>query len=271
MKIATKLRSTMRYIAPIGVSLVLVAPGLATAAEVFVDFTNKGTFDTGLYAESGVEVRGSADLHFLDLNGLGIVGGETDTFVDHGESITFTFLGGGAVAVRYGLSAYGNLSGIQFTDSTIEAFGLNGESLGLRNPNIGINPINVSFLFRDAPIGSFRVTSDQDGFRFGYLSYEAYVPAVPEPGTVAFVALGLAALGLRFERRPKVRSPRVVSAWSGWGAPGDKPRSLQYSPVVALGVRSSSGHLCLRFACDEIVTTACVSGVGFGSLGTSAT
>lgn len=202
MEPTTKRFSRRRNTALLGLSLALGAPGFATAAEVFVDFTNKGTFETGLYSKSGVQIEGSADLYFLDLNGVGIVGGETNTFVDHGESITFTFLDSAAVAVRYGLSAYGNLSGLRFTDSTIEAFGLNGESLGLRNPNISISPVNVSALFGHAPISSFRVTSDQDGFRFGYVSYDTYTPAVPEPGSMFLAAVGLAVLGIRLGRRP---------------------------------------------------------------------
>lgn len=161
---------------------------------VAVDFTNKGTFQTSRWQSAALEITSSADLSFLEYNGLGVVG-QTDDAVDPRESITFSFLSP-AYYLRLSTGAIGNLNGIQFNTAKITAFGVNGVALG---SVAGVEPmpsVFVNSLFGNAPISSFTIQATEDVYRFSAIQYSLAVPE-PEPAIALLVGLGTIALVVR--------------------------------------------------------------------------
>lgn len=115
-----------------------------------INFETNGTFSDPVYAVDGVTITGSANV--VDgTSSLGIQGGVDyrDSIVNRGETIVFAFDSGAANNVFY------NLNGIGYTPSdgdgdlilgeaTIEAFGVDGNSLGTVEQVGTFNSINVS-------------------------------------------------------------------------------------------------------------------------------
>lgn len=133
-----------------------------------IDFSNNGTFSGPVYNTNGVTITGSADV--VDgQNSLGILGG-VDPFgpgVSPGETITFTFDSGAASSVSFNFDAIGDSSpsigwgdgDFIFEIGTIEAFDLNGNSLGTRTPIFSNSfSVDVSQLYGGATISKFQLT-----------------------------------------------------------------------------------------------------------------
>lgn len=161
---------------------------------VSVDFTNKGTFQTDRWQSAALEITSSADLNFLEYNGIGVTGQIDDT-VDPGESITFSFLAP-AYYVRLSTGAIGNLNGIQFNTAIVTAFGVGGVALG---SVAGVEPmpsVFVNSLFGNAPISSFTIEATEDVYRFSAIQYSLAVPE-PEPVVALLGGLGVIALVAR--------------------------------------------------------------------------
>lgn len=161
---------------------------------VSVDFTNKGTFRTDRWQSAALEITSSADLNFLEYNGIGVLG-QIDNTLDPGESITFSFLSP-AYYVRLTTGAIGNLNGIQFNTAIVTAFGVGGVALG---SVAGVEPMPSVFingLFENAPISSFTIEATEDVYRFSAIQYSLAVPE-PEPVVALLVGLGIVALALR--------------------------------------------------------------------------
>lgn len=129
------------------------------------DFTDMGTLTTASLDLTGVSITGApGNLHVLNFNGLGVVGGITETYIDNGESITYTFTRP-ALMVSYFVNAAHNGDGDnQLGEAYIEAFDIDGSSLGTFD-TYGLGTKNVSQMFGDVPISSFTVTAYNEGHR----------------------------------------------------------------------------------------------------------
>jgi len=120
--------------------LLLVPVGVQNAfALTTVTFDDDGTFTTPSIVESGLTVTGSNTLNILNLNGLGVVGGEANFLIDAtgSEFVTFDFSGIATNVEYFAGSAGQDVSTCVNCGSTgeaqIEAFDSNNLSLGTRN------------------------------------------------------------------------------------------------------------------------------------------
>ena len=154
--------------------LSLAAVPLSGAASVTVDFSSMGTVTTPVLNFpdgniTGANSGGPADVHMLNLNGLGIVGGGSNSTVDGTERMRFQF-SALVDSTRYFVQLANNLNGNGLVgESTIEAF-VGATSLG----TVAVNSTgwkNVTTLFGGAAISSFVVSANGDGVRIGALEY----------------------------------------------------------------------------------------------------
>lgn len=185
-------------------SLSIPAPAQAITT---VRFDSVGTFSVSEFHAQGVTVTGSALLHFLDLNGLGVAGGfpiTGDLYVDSGEWVEFNFSSGGATGISLGFSALGNESGIKNDPSHLDAIASDGLILGPYEvvPGTTANLL-ISSLFDDKPVRTVRFTAGEDGHRISVINFDL-VSTVPEPATTILMLIGAAALPCAMRRR---RSP----------------------------------------------------------------
>ena len=175
-----------------GLGLVLISLGSEAAT---VDFRDDGTFTSPSYSEGGVTVTGSGDIYSLNLNGLGVVGGNFDNTIDSGEWIRFSF-DTPAENISYWVTSAGQAGGSTPGKRTIEAFGIGGISLGLFDDSwAGVTDISV--LYGGALIESFVLTSEAvTNFRIGSVDFDlVQVSAVPLPAAIPLYGSGLALLG----------------------------------------------------------------------------
>lgn len=197
---------------PILISVCLFAALVATGVTAgkargsVIDYSHQGTFTTPSLTQGGVTVTGSNTISVLNLNGLGIVGGSVDFFVDQSgsESIRFHFDNGPATDV---VVYFGAIAGFDTAFTRLEAFSQGGGSLGTRNIDLfdlGGFSLDVSAEFGGGPIGSFTLTplntnldNEETLFIVSALSFEPV--AIPEP--ISLVTFGLLSVcGLLFLR-----------------------------------------------------------------------
>ncbi len=142
-------------------------------APATVTYDDQGTFQTPSLSLGGLTVTGSANVNLLNLNGIGIVGGQFDRDIDGTEWIRFDVDAGVAIDVSYLVQIAGNLDGDGLVgEATIEAFDRLGTSLGVLAVS-GSGPKDVSAMFGDEPISAFVVTAAVDNHRIGNASYTA--------------------------------------------------------------------------------------------------
>jgi hypothetical protein len=133
-------------------------------APITVDYSNQGTFQTPSLSLGGLTVTGSANINVTNLNGLGIVGGNTSVAVDGAEFIRFSVDSGAASAVSYVVATWGNLDGDGLSgEAIIEAFDASATSLGVVAISEG-GTKDVSAMFGNESISAFVVTADGDLF-----------------------------------------------------------------------------------------------------------
>lgn len=139
------------------------------------NFTNQPTIGppgVARYGQGEVEITGSANIHVLNFNGIGIVGGQSDNVIDTAEVMTFTFLNPSS-AVVYNVQASNNGNANQTSaDGFVEAFDENGLSLGVMPVN-GNGDHDVSAMFGNALITKFTITADGDQQRIGGLNFNS--------------------------------------------------------------------------------------------------
>ena len=129
-----------------------------------VNFENRGTFSTPSLTESGVAITGSANLYFLNLNGMGIAGGAWNDTVDGHEWVRFDFAYQ-AFGFSYTVASAGNLDGDGTVgDSLVEGFDLNGNSLGTV-PVVNPATVDVSALFGNKKLSAATIHADVDNQR----------------------------------------------------------------------------------------------------------
>lgn len=139
-----------------------------------IDFKTLGTFNTAsftqgaltLTAEQSVGVAGQ--LHILNFNGVGVVGGTSDTVVDPGEALLFRFPDGQVTGVTISRSFLrdGNANG-QFGETTIEGF-YGTTSRGTATIS-GFNA-DISALFAGQPLTGFTARA-VEGDRLSTVSF----------------------------------------------------------------------------------------------------
>jgi hypothetical protein len=190
-----------RNIAAATVALCLSA-GVASADTV--NWSDDGTFTTASWSEGGVLVTGSADLNFLNLNGIGVVGG-FDSVVDSGEWLEFEAEG----PVAFSLATFSGGSITNVDGGSIDSFLLEGfDSSGASVGSFDYEGSGLSILFDDfvgrlgqGPVNKFRLTATGDTYRIGGLAFQlAEEPSlVPTPSAAlgGLVLMGLAALRRR--------------------------------------------------------------------------
>lgn len=130
-----------------------------------VDYSDDGTFQTAAIdtVPPGVHVTSSGTINVLNLNGVGVLGGFSDTTIDGGESISFAFDQPSA-STTYVVAAAVNLDGDGLVgEASIEAFDAADASLGVASVS-ETGDISLDALFV-GPIKRFTITPDVDGFR----------------------------------------------------------------------------------------------------------
>ncbi len=153
-----------KLLALIAFSVLLLVPvGTQNAFALTESFTNLGTFTTPELIRTDFTVTGSNDIRVLEFNGLGIVGGSSDSTIDINESITFTF-NTNVINVSY-IAAFG-------VAGNVEAFNPSGVSLGTAPIGAGAGFKNISALFGDVPISKFTFTATSNGGRISSISYD---------------------------------------------------------------------------------------------------
>ncbi|MCH9687072.1 MAG: hypothetical protein K0V04_36895 [Deltaproteobacteria bacterium] len=138
-------------------------------APLLVSYTNLGSFTSGqLYDElPGITVTGSTMINVLNLNGLGVVGGTSDSILDTNEWLDFRFDMPSAVT-SYFVPIAGNvdLDGL-LGESWVQAWDDSGASLGTV-PASGSGSFDLADMFgANVSISRFRVTADMDSIRIG--------------------------------------------------------------------------------------------------------
>ncbi|MDZ8104290.1 MAG: Ig-like domain-containing protein [Nostoc sp. DedQUE12a] len=136
-----------------------------------INFDN-GSFSVPVYQANGVTITSSGGN--LVSNGFSL--GINDSLVNTGETITFSFDSGAATDVSYFLNiAFNNDDDNLLGEATIEAFGVDGNSLGTRLVDFILDK-NVSQLFGGVPISKFQVSGkDSDSFGISFLSFTSAV------------------------------------------------------------------------------------------------
>jgi len=130
-----------------------------TEQSLLKDFSNRGTFVTSVLDENEVTITSSSEVHVLNLNGLGVVGG-SDNFIENGEWLRFDFgQQRPARSISYVVSSAGNGDGNStIGDAQIEAFDAAGMNLGTVDVT-GTGTKDVSALFGNPWISVFIVTA----------------------------------------------------------------------------------------------------------------
>lgn len=136
-----------------------------------VNFTALGSFEIPVLNEGGITVTGSNNISVWELNGLGIVGGVSDNFLDVNEFIDFSFDVGAVTDVTYFLVITSNTDdGALTATHSIEAFGIGGAALGKKIVESG-GRHSVSSLYGNQPMSRFRITMLSDSTRVGSVEY----------------------------------------------------------------------------------------------------
>lgn len=141
-----------------------------------VDYTNDGTFTQAMLYDlpPGVRVTGSNTVNVLNLNGLGIVGGNNSNTVDGNEWIQFAF-DYPSLSTQYFVTSAGNIDLDGFVgEAVIEAFDEADVSLGMVMVNDS-GPKNLDMMYPGERIMRFRVTAMVDSFRVGSVSVSPVV------------------------------------------------------------------------------------------------
>ncbi|MHC5212033.1 MAG: hypothetical protein ACYTG2_15045 [Planctomycetota bacterium] len=147
------------------------------AGDVFIDFKTQGTVTTSTLSIGLVDITADdgvlpAQVHMLNLNGIGVVGGAADTTTDGSEALHFTFetlVSDAAYHVGLGnnLDADGKVG-----ETFLEAF-VGATSLGV----IAVDDIGwkeVSDMFGGVAVTGFTVRADVDGNRIDAMRYRTH-------------------------------------------------------------------------------------------------
>jgi len=138
-----------KWLPTIVFSVLLLVPAMAqNAFAVEERFDNLGSFTTPGLVKPDFIVTGSNDLGVLDFNGLGVVGGNRDTIINPGQSITISFNDHAGNIVIF-------INGL--TEGVVQAHDANGILLGTQ-PSPGFDK-DVSALFGNVQISRFTFTS----------------------------------------------------------------------------------------------------------------
>lgn len=206
----------LRYCLWIGMVLLACAWGRAAQA-VVVDYSAQATGDViSPFNLAGVSATSSGQLAIQNGGGLGVVGGAASPFgpgISGSEFVQFTFDAGDATDVSFTTRFAFNFDHIS-SILTIEGLSIGGASLGSVGVDIFASfPVyNVSSLFGNVPLSGFSIIGNGTEAGLGSVGTISYTPlsvAVPEPGTLALFAIGIA--GFVVSRR-RNQSGRIGNA-----------------------------------------------------------
>lgn len=154
-----------------------------TEDPTLVEFGILGDFTTGSLSIGDLTVTASkapgknGQVSVLDsFQGLGVVGGFSETQLDESEGLRFSFAGAPRSHVKYRVSGAGDLNenGL-FGEALLEAFDAGGTSLGVV-PVDGLGPglggHDVSAHFGGAAISAFEIRSDGDVQRIRSVQFD---------------------------------------------------------------------------------------------------
>jgi|GEM_PF-2100469 len=131
----------------------------------YVDYTNRGTF-TAQYIEDGFSiVSGSATLNVLNLNGIGVIGGDEDNAVDPGEQVIFEFAPAATHAIL--MAQFGQ-------QASISGWGTFENPLGTVSATVV--PIDVTALFGGAALNQFMFEPVGGADRLSAVFFEVRCP-----------------------------------------------------------------------------------------------
>lgn len=167
---------------------VLAAVWTASAiADPSITFSNRGDFNTPSFSESGVSITSSdGEVHFSDLDGVGTgISG-----IALADSLIFTFSQPAAGVLLTSRQA-------NMVSFNVDIMDVNGVSLGTYSQGPWALDMDITSLSGGAPIGGFTLTNVNDPLGQGQYVGTLSFSVVPEPGTAALLALGMAVAGLR--------------------------------------------------------------------------
>ena len=154
---------------PLALSLAVVAASASAPSRAeTIDFKSMGSFTTpdligtnfSITAESSPGVVGQVNV--LNFNGLGVVGGSNNFFIDGQEALIFQFTESPVAGLSLFSQSLGNGNGDSHLGSiTVQAFGVNGLSLGTV-PMADNFDQDVSGAFSGAPISKVIIRADAD-------------------------------------------------------------------------------------------------------------
>jgi hypothetical protein len=151
----------------------IVAPSDAAT----INFSNKDTFSTPTWSESGLLMTAESSpgvagsLYFLNYNGLGVVGGSSSTLIDGSERVFFTAEGGSSltgIALHQTMLTNSDGDGV-LGEALVEGF-LGMTSLGTRSIG-GSFDVNISSLFTGLTLTRFSVRPNPDSLRLYSLDF----------------------------------------------------------------------------------------------------
>lgn len=157
-------------VAPLVVGAGIILGATAAMADT-VDFTDNGTFSTQSLTEGIVTVTGSDAVSVRAGRGLGVLGGSP--LLEAGETLSFSF-DNVVDNVLIGDYIAADLDGDGTDlDATIEAFDVNGTSLGSVTTMIDpAFPIDVSGILAVSDLFKFDITISHDGIFVGSVSFQ---------------------------------------------------------------------------------------------------
>jgi len=179
----------------------LVTPMTVFATTTFDDplttleFTNRGTtFSTPIFQEDGITITGSNDLYILESNGIGVVGGFSDSLIDTDESITLTF-DEPIASLTYSTGGCVNIDLDEFCgEAIIETFGVDGSLISIESVVVS-SSFTVSDPVDNQLISTIIITADGDGFRIPMLGFTSIPEFESVFTTCGFVEYNLGIIG----------------------------------------------------------------------------
>ena len=204
--------------ATISMALSMMTVEIEPLQAATINFDSLPEIITPQFSQNGLTVTGSNDLFIgqtLLGDGLGIVGGNigeayppglvnSDQYIDNTESVLFSF---NSAANKNVFIRFGTLLELPEAENigTIEAFGVNGSSLGtIVLDSFSNSDFSISNLYDNASISAFSYSAAPG---IGTIGRSVSFTPVPEPGAIA--SLALLGLGFIWKKKGSLSSRKI--------------------------------------------------------------